>query len=319
VPSAVDVLVLGGGGPLGEAWMMGVLAGLRDAQACDGRAAEVLVGTSAGAIVAAWLASGRPPRRPSRSAVERARALALPAAPNIWPPALGAVGPPALAALSRPALAAARPLVALALGATAPAGAAARALALRAVRGGGESGAALRARVARWGAVFDGRLRVAAVRRDDGARVLFGSPGAPEATVASAVAASCAIPGRRAPVVISGRAYVDGAVWSPTNLDAAPAGRQTRVLCLNPLAGMTAPGPVRAMAIVASAAGALEREALLARGARVALIAPDARTAAAIGPDAMETSRRDLVSACGHLQGLAVARAWSEGELGGGW
>ena len=43
-----DVLVLGGGGVLGEAWMMGVLAGIEDATGFDLRDCEYFVGTSAG-------------------------------------------------------------------------------------------------------------------------------------------------------------------------------------------------------------------------------------------------------------------------------
>ncbi|MBV9473186.1 MAG: patatin-like phospholipase family protein, partial [Solirubrobacterales bacterium] len=53
-----DVLVLGGGGVLGEAWMMGVLAGLEDGSGFDLRACEYFVGTSAGSIVAAHLVAG---------------------------------------------------------------------------------------------------------------------------------------------------------------------------------------------------------------------------------------------------------------------
>ena len=53
-----DVLVLGGGGSLGEAWMMGVLAGIEDAAGVDLRECESFVGTSAGAIVAAHLVAG---------------------------------------------------------------------------------------------------------------------------------------------------------------------------------------------------------------------------------------------------------------------
>ena len=59
-----DVLVLGAGGVLGEAWMSGVLAGLEDAAGIDFRRCDTYVGTSAGSIEAARLASGRSPRRP---------------------------------------------------------------------------------------------------------------------------------------------------------------------------------------------------------------------------------------------------------------
>src|SRR5258705_1033 len=72
------------------------------------------------------------------------------------------------------------------------------------------------------GAAFAGRVGVAAAPRRSGRRVLFGVPGAPDASVRDAVLASCAVPWLFAPVEIGGREYVDGGVWSLTNLDAAP-------------------------------------------------------------------------------------------------
>ena len=71
-------------------------------------------------------------------------------------------------------------------------------------------------------------------RPRSGKRVIFGAPDAPRATVAEAVLASCAVPWIFAPVEIDGREYVDGGVWSPTNLDAVPAGRGSRVLAPDP-------------------------------------------------------------------------------------
>src|SRR3954451_8043920 len=62
-----DVLVLAGGGIVGEAWMHGVLGGIEDAAGADFRQVEAFVGTSAGSIVAARLAGGRPLRRPQES------------------------------------------------------------------------------------------------------------------------------------------------------------------------------------------------------------------------------------------------------------
>lgn len=52
-----DALVLGGGGVAGIAWITGLLTGLADAGQ-DVAGADVLVGTSAGATVAAQLGSG---------------------------------------------------------------------------------------------------------------------------------------------------------------------------------------------------------------------------------------------------------------------
>jgi NTE family protein len=54
-----QALVLGGGGVAGIAWMTGVLAGLAEAGQ-DVTAADLLVGTSAGAAVAAQVGSGLP-------------------------------------------------------------------------------------------------------------------------------------------------------------------------------------------------------------------------------------------------------------------
>ena len=53
----------------------------------------------------------------------------------------------------------------------------------------------------------------------DGHRVAFGRHDAPQAELADAVAASCAIPGFYHPVDIAGRRYVDGGLWSTSNLE----------------------------------------------------------------------------------------------------
>src|SRR5436305_11023209 len=51
-------LVLGGGGVLGAAWMIGALSAVSDRYGWDPREAEVLVGTSAGSVLAGLLGSG---------------------------------------------------------------------------------------------------------------------------------------------------------------------------------------------------------------------------------------------------------------------
>jgi predicted acylesterase/phospholipase RssA len=54
-----SALVLGGGGVTGVAWELGILAGLADA-GVDLSAADAVVGTSAGAVVGALVATGTP-------------------------------------------------------------------------------------------------------------------------------------------------------------------------------------------------------------------------------------------------------------------
>jgi NTE family protein len=158
------------------------------------------------------------------------------------------------------------------------------------------------------GARFDGRLRVVAVDRYRGRRVVFGAPGAPYATVARAVQASCAVPWIFAPVTIGGEEYVDGGVWSATNLDVAPVTRDTHVLCLNPTAGVSGAHPVLRIARrTARSAVVVEALALRRKGALVETFSPDASSVTAIGADLMDPGPRAQVLAAGYRQGLALA------------
>jgi NTE family protein len=302
--SRPDVLVLAAGGTVGEAWMRGLLDGAGAATGVDFRDCEYFVGTSAGSIVAAFLAAGREPDSGAEARAARDWGKAVEDAGN---GAAGLEGAPApddgpLAALGRLGRTAAAPFAPLALATASPAGAVARAAALAAAPRGKRSMPGLGRIVAQSGAEFDGRLRIAAVDRRSGKRVMFGAPGAPPATVAQAVLASCAIPWVFAPVAIDGREYVDGGVWSPTNLDAVPARRGTEVLCLNPTATL------RPLSSVSNAAALAESLALKARGARVRTIRPDPGAVEAMGRNFMDRSRAPAALAAGYAQGRALGR-----------
>jgi NTE family protein len=301
----VDVLVLGGGGILGEAWLNGVLAGLDEAGAVDSRESGRFVGTSAGSIVAAALAGGVSPadrlgRIPEQPAIEDGDGHAQ-----------DGTGRRALAAVGSLAGAAAAPVAALALSSTAAGGALVRRAALARVPRGQRSLDGLGRGVAGIGASWDGRLRIAAVDLESGRRAVFGAPGAPAASIAEAVEASCAIPGVFRPVRIGGRDYVDGGVWSPTNMDAAGAGRGDRVLCLNPTASLRPRlGNVTgALGPVSRTAAAAEALALRRHGARVTVVNPDRASAAAMGTNLMHSGPRARVIAAGVAQGRRLARA----------
>lgn len=282
--------------------MMGVLAGLEDAAGIDMRECESFVGTSAGAIVAAHLVAGSSPRRPSSVSTELEIGRSGPAR------GLAVAAVTAARRAGQAALAASATFAPLALGVAAPGGAVVRALLLRGLPRQPDTLARLREQVERSGARFDGRLRVAAVDKRSGRRVVFGSPRAPHATVAEAVEASCTVPWLFAPVTIGGREYVDGGVWSPTNLDAAPAGRDTHVLCLNPTASLgTSSTLLAVMRNVARSAVSVESLALRRRGAQVRTIAPNAESAAAMGSNFMQSEPRIRVLAAGYRQGLLVA------------
>jgi NTE family protein len=300
--SRPDVLVLGGGGLLGQEWLMGVLSGIEDATGFDLRDCEHFVGTSAGAILAARLAGGRHPlRRPQVSST---------ATEPVSEATSTGTGLQLARRVGEWTLAAWAPLAPVALAATGPGGAFVRAGVLTRLGRPRRRLDDLREEVDRYGARFDGRLRIAAVDRLRGRRVMFGSPGAPHTSVARAVEASCTVPWLFAPVMIAGREYVDGGVWSPTNLDAAPAGRDTHVLCLNPTAGINGTHTLVAVARrVARSAVSLEALALRRRGAIVQTVAPDVESAAAMGGDFMDPEPRSRVLAAGYEQGHRLARA----------
>ena len=283
-----NVLVLGGGGLFGEAWMTGVLAGYEDATGADVRRRHRFVGTSAGSIVASSLVAGRSPRRPGSADAGAVRPVEEPGgapSPFAGPDRGGAAGAEPLrrgwSGIRRPARR------------THPraraAGPAARAGRLP------PSGT----RSNRSGATFDGRLRVCTVDAGNGRRVVFGSRSAPPASVGQAVAASCAIPAVFAPVRIGDRLYVDGGAWSPTNADAAPAGRRDRVLLLEPTAALVR-GALRGAAV-------LEAVALRSRGAAVKIVIPDASARPLMGR-LMDPDRGGRVLAAGYQQGLALGR-----------
>jgi NTE family protein len=282
-----DVLVLAGGGVVGEAWMTGVLGGIEDGAGIEMARVEAFVGTSAGAIVSARLAAGKPLRRPpdpadAPEAVEDDRDSLLRTAAR-WGWAVTA------------------PLAPVATAIAAPGGALARAALLSRAPTDGRSHARLRSEVAGWGARFDGRLRVCCVEKRSGRRAVFGAPGAPRASVADAVAASCAIPWEFAPVRIDGREYVDGGVWSVTNLDAAPARLDAQVLCLDPTAALTS--PLRQALRVRTE---LEVQILRRRGARVRRVGPDAQAAEAMGTDFMASAPVTATLAAGYRQGRTL-------------
>jgi len=302
-----DVLVLAGGGLIGEAWMTGVLAGIEAASGIDFRTCDYFVGTSAGSIVSAHLVAGRPPRRPE------------------FPPADLPEGPPRLdedqnRALSgmliggarrtldgvgRAAVGALQPLAATALMAAAPGGALTRAALLSRLPRATQHLDQLHANISRLGVRFDGRLRVTAVDRTRGTRVVFGEPGAPSADVADAVTASCTVPWLFAPVRIAGREYVDGGVWSPTNLDVAPVGRGTEVLCLHPTARFrTAPGSaLAAVRALTRPQVATEVLAVRRRGARLRVVGPNDAARDAMGTNFMAPGQRAAALAAGYAQG----------------
>jgi NTE family protein len=132
-----------------------------------------------------------------------------------------------------------------------------------------------------------------------GKRVAFGRGDAPDAHVAEAVAASCAIPGFYHPVKIAGRRYVDGGICSTSNLDLLCGAGLDLVICLNPMSSIAAAAggsPAdRFAALMRAAAGRrLGREARKLRdeGAEVLVLQPGREDCALMGLNLMSGARR---------------------------
>lgn len=278
-------LVLGGGGVRGASWLMGGLFGLAAETGWDPATADLIAGTSAGAVVAALTAAGAKPWEalaPERADLLRALLEGSafhpePTLRSLWPGS-----PPLLwgALLAGPSHA--TRLVAGAL----PEGFVSTEPIARLIRERAPAG---------WPP--GRRLWIVATDYTTGDRVAFGRSGAPVASLAAAVAASCAIPGFYRPVTIGGTRYVDGGVHTGANLDLVAGQGLDLVICLNPLSSRpgTAAGvfwPVRTLLHqqLVPQMRAVERS-----GARLVVLEPDGRSIRLIGLNPMSRRRVEEV------------------------
>jgi NTE family protein len=131
-------------------------------------------------------------------------------------------------------------------------------------------------------------------------RTVFGRAGSPQADLADAVAASCAIPNFYHPVKIGRRRYIDGGINSVSNLDLLAGEKLDLVICLNPMTSLHRPRRLVARAAAALRSGygrrlGLEARLLREQGTKVVLLQPIARDLATMGPNYMSSTRRHEV------------------------
>ncbi len=299
-------LVLGAGGVQGGAWLTGGLDALAEETGWDPATADVVVGTSAGSVIGSlcvagippWFmvahsagetfdgvvdARGRPASETDRAAGARYRLERTlpPIGPGSWSLALRTLRTPHRF-----------PPTALFAG-WAPRGFISTEPLKDVIRAVVPNG---------W--VDHPNHWVVACDYATGRRVPFGRADAPPAELADAVAASCAIPGFYYPVGIDGRRFVDGGMYSTSNLDLVRDHGLDLVICLNPTSSLH---PTRAWNPAERAARLMrdhsgrrlgsEAKKLRARGTEVILIQPTHEDLDAMGPNLMSRKDRNPVIA----------------------
>lgn len=320
-------LVLGAGGVMGGAWLTGGLEAIARETGWDPATAEYVVGTSAGSMMGALLASGVPPwfmvahskgdtfegltgadGRPASTA-DRAAGATFRLHKGAPP-----IGPGSWRLIARTLTAPHRhPSTALFAG-WLPRGFISTEPLKDTIR-----------RVAPTGWADHPNLWVVACDYATGRRVAFGRDDAPEADLADAVAASCAIPGFYHPVTIGRKRYVDGGLWSTSNLDILRNEQLDLVICLNPTSSLhptQAWNPAQRLAAATRSISGRrlgsEAKKLRAKGTAVVLIQPTGEDHDVMGPNLMSRRNRNpVIETAIRTVGAQLREPWNRELLAG--
>jgi len=307
-------VVLGAGGVLGAAWTIGALAALQEHRGEDPRDAEVLVGTSAGSVLASFLGCGVG----VDVLLDHQRGVVHPDAPDIsFDPDTDSGG--ALPPLPRPGIGSARGVLSTvrrpwrvtpmgALSAVLPQG-----------RGSlGPVGTLVDAVCPKGAWAAHPQTWIVTMDYDSGRRTAFGRGAAPHASLRSAVMASCAIPGWYTPVRIGQRRFVDGGACSPTSVDLVLPLGLDEVVVLSPMTSLDYDRPTTAAAKLERRFRRLVTKRLVAEvkkvaatGTKVTLLGPGAEDLAGIGANLMDPRRREQVLETSLRTSAAALRAAS--------
>ncbi len=292
-------LVLGGGGAAGNAWEIGIIAGLAEAGLDMTETADLVVGTSAGATAAAQLRSGIP----------AAELLASVLSPPVRPVGQNRERPPSL------------PMATVFERMRAIGAAATSAADLQRAMGafGLESDSILEPGAGQRRAMVAARLPspewpdrpmiVVAIDAHTGELAAFDRDSSVD--LVDAVTASTALPGLVPTVSINGGRYIDGGVRSADNADLALG--YANVVVVSPLGGRSQAPPetgqfegLRRPPEWGTDLGS-QVEALRNQGSHVEVITPDAGSRAAMGTNQMDPATRIPAARAGFAQGKQEA------------
>jgi NTE family protein len=287
-------LVLGGGGSTGNAWLIGVIAGLFDA-GLDVTTADLTIGTSAGSTAAAQMAGATP---------TELLAAILAAAPRQQ--RTGPVGSDRESIPTRPVADHLERIGTIIASAENAADMRCRMGAAALDRDAASDGSWQ----AQWRATVSARLPsqrwpqrtvlITAVEAHTGEPVVFDRHSG--VALADAVAASCA---SGLPYRIGDHPYIDGG-YRRSSENADLAAGYGRVLVLSPLGGRTLAPLHWGMHLAAQV------DELRAGGSRVETIFPESSSEHLFGANAMNLSLRPAAARAGHDQGRALAEQLTE-------
>jgi NTE family protein len=290
-------LVLGGGGAAGNAWVIGVIAGLFEAR-LDVTEADLIIGTSAGATAAAQITSATP---------TQLLAEILSAAPPQRPSPIGVDGGPVPIGPAANHM----EIISAVIGAAKDAADMRRRMGAAALE---TDVASHRSAQAQWRATIAARLRsqlwpqrrllIPAVDAHTGEPVVFDRHSGVD--LVDAVAASTSNGFGVPPYGIGDRRYINGGYRRNENADLAAG--YARVLVLSPFGGRSLHPLDWGTHLAAQA------DELRAGGSRVETIFPDSNSQNALGDgmEVMDLSRRRPCAQAGNTQGGALAEQLSE-------
>ncbi len=302
-------LVLGAGGLVGIAHHVGVLCALEDELGFDQSQVDLVVGTSAGSAIAAYLRTGWTPRDLMAKAADlHDAAPQFSTGPiDLFRRGIGSAYVLARATVRVPSVLNFSPMPILRR--TFPAG----------VVSMGEGANILERELPRtWP---DERLWLATYDLVSRRRVVLGRPGEPYVALSSAVRASCAIPAVYPPIRVGGSVLVDGGVWSLTNLDLASLAGCDTVICIPPMSYDTSRPPEprdRVARQVPTRSLYRASDRLRRQGIRVVMLAPGPLEVAVQGVNLMRSTGLEQVADVAYSEtSLYLKRLKSDGSLDG--